>query len=282
MSNARVAALHVYPIKGCRGLDLATAVMTATGLSSNGAGDREWMVVDPAGHFITQRELPRLALVVVDADPNGLTLRLPGANALNLPSATVGKAMAVEVWGHQGRGIDAGDAAAAWLSGWLGTAVRLVRFDRSTPRACNVDYAGNSGAHTLFADGYPVLVIGTASLDDLNARLVARGSHALPMNRFRPNLVLDDLPAYAEDHLDTINIGAVTLRCVKPCTRCSVTTTDQDSTQVGLEPLRTLGEYRMDERLDGVTFGMNAVVIAGAGQAIARGAAAVVDYRFQA
>lgn len=280
MSDVRVASVHVYPIKGCRGLAPASAVMTATGLATHDAGDREWMVVDTAGHFLTQRELPRLALVAVDADQGELTLRVPGAAALRVPHARIGNAIVVEVWRHQGRGIDAGDAAAAWLSAWLGTAVRLVRFDRATPRACNVEYAGDSGAHTLFADGYPVLVIGAASLDDLNARLVARGSRALPMDRFRPNVVLEGLPAYAEDHLDTIAIGAVTLRCVKPCTRCTVTTTDQDSTEVGLEPLRTLGEYRMDARLDGVTFGMNAVVIAGAGAAIARGDHARVDYRF--
>lgn len=280
MSDIRVASLHVYPVKGCRGLAPAAAVMMDTGLSTHGAGDREWMVVDPAGHFVTQRELPRLALVDVDAGLDGLVLAAPGAAALQVPHAVHGGTMGVDVWRHQGRGIDAGDAAAAWLSAWLGTAVRLVRFDRSTPRACNVDYAGDSGAHTLFADGYPVLVIGTASLDDLNTRLVARGGSALPMNRFRPNVVLDGLPAYEEDHLDTITIGAVTLRCVKPCTRCTVTTTDQDSAQVGQEPLRVLGEYRMDERLGGVIFGMNAIVIAGAGQSIGCGTSARVDYRF--
>ncbi len=280
MRDVHVASLHVYPIKGCRGLAPIEAVMTATGLSTHGAGDREWMVVDPAGHFVTQRELPRLALVAVAASHGELALSAPGTTALAIPDAAYGNAIPVEVWRHEGRGIDAGDAAAAWLSAWLGTAVRLVRFDRSTPRACNPDFAGATGAHTLFSDGYPVLVIGTASLDDLNARLAARGGHALPMNRFRPNVVLDGLPAYAEDHLDTITIGAVTLRCVKPCTRCAVTTTDQDTTHVGLEPLRTLGEYRMNESLGGVTFGMNAVVIAGAGQTIACGASARVDFRF--
>ena len=151
--------------------------MTATGLSIHGAGDREWMVVDPAGHFVTQRELPRLALVAVGASHGELALSAPGAAALAVPDAAYGNAIAVEVWRHRGRGIDAGDAAAAWLSTWLGTAVRLVRFDRSTPRACNPDFAGASGAHTLFADGYPVLVLGTASLDDLNTRLAARGGY---------------------------------------------------------------------------------------------------------
>jgi len=280
MSDVHVASLHVYPIKGCRGLAPTAAVMTATGLSIHGAGDREWMVVDPAGHFVTQRELPRLALVAVDARHDGLSLSAPNTTALTVPHAAYGNAIDVAVWSHQGRGIDAGDAAAAWLSAWLGTAVRLVRFDRSTPRACNPDFAGTGDAHTLFSDGYPVLVIGTASLDDLNTRLAARGGTALPMNRFRPNVVLKGLPAYAEDHLDTITIGAVTLRCVKPCTRCAVTTTDQDSTQVGLEPLRTLGEYRMHEPLGGVTFGMNAVIVAGAGHSVACGDPARVDYRF--
>jgi uncharacterized protein YcbX len=280
MSDVRVASLHVYPIKGCRGLAPPVAQVTATGLSTQGAADREWMVVDPTGRFVTQRELPQLALVAVAADAAGLTLHVPGAAALTVPFATAGPAMDVEVWRHQGRGLDAGDAAASWLSIWLGTPVRLVRFDRATPRACNPEYVGATSAHTLFADGYPLLVLGTASLTDLNARLAARGIGALPMNRFRPNVVLEGLPAYAEDHLDTITIGGVTLRCVKPCTRCSVTTTDQTTTQVGMEPLRTLGEYRMDERLGGVTFGMNAVVAQGAGHDIACGANVSVDYRF--
>jgi len=280
MNDARVGALHVYPIKGARGLAPDSADVTATGLAIHGAGDREWMVVDATGMFITQRELPRLALVDVAAGPGILTLRAPGAVPLEVAQAAPGPSTTVEVWRHRGRGIDAGDTAAAWLSAWLCTAARLVRFDPATPRACNTEFAGTSGAHTYFADGYPVLVISAASLADLNARLQARGSHALPMNRFRPNVVLDGLPPYAEDHLDTITIGSVTLTCVKPCTRCVVTTTDQDTTHTGMEPLRTLGEYRMNERLGGVTFGMNAIVSAGAGAAIGCGDEVRVDERF--
>jgi uncharacterized protein len=280
MSDISVASLHVYPVKGCRGLAPPVALVTSTGLSTQGAADREWMVVEASGRFVTQRELPQLALVAVAAAAAGLTLHAPGVAALTVPYGNAGTTMEVEVWRHQGRGLDAGDAAAAWLSTWLGTPVRLVRFDRATPRACNPEYVGAAGAHTFFADGYPILVIGTASLADLNARLAARGIGALPMNRFRPNVVLEGLPAYGEDHLDTITIGDVTLRCVKPCTRCSVTTTDQTTAQVGLEPLRTLGGYRMDERLGGVTFGMNAVVARGAGHDIACGATVSVDHRF--
>ncbi len=279
-SAARVAALHVYPIKGARGLAPDSAHVTATGLAIQGAGDREWMVVDATGVFITQRELPRLALVDVAAEPGILTLRAPGVAPLAVAQAATGPSIAVEVWRHQGRGIDAGHAAAAWLSAWLRTPARLVRFDPATPRACNADFVGTSGAQTYFTDGYPVLVISSASLLDLNARLQARGGRALPMNRFRPNLVLDGLPPYAEDHLDTITIGDATFTCVKPCTRCVVTTTDQDTTATGMEPLRTLGEYRMDERMGGVTFGMNAIVTSGAGSTIACGDTARVDYRF--
>jgi uncharacterized protein YcbX len=193
-------------------------------------------------------------------------------------AAAAPAAREVVVWRSSVRGLDAGDDAAAWLSAWLGVAVRLVRFDRSRPRPCNADYAGDSGAHTMFADGYPVLVIASASLTDLNARLGARGVRALPMNRFRPNLVLDDLEAYGEDHLDTITMDDVVLRCVKPCVRCQVTTTDQATGDVGLEPLRTLGGYRMDERLGGVTFGINAIVEAGGNLAL--GAAVRYAYRF--
>src|SRR5262249_27046852 len=184
----------------------------------------------------------------------------------------------VVVWRSDVRGIDAGDAAAAWLSDWLAREVRLVRFDRSVTRLCNPDYAVDSGAHTMFADGYPVLVANMSSLADLNDRLAQRGHAPLPMNRFRPNVVLDDLPAFAEDHIDPIAIGDLVLRVVKPCTRCQVTTTNQDTAKVGIEPLRTLGEYRMDTRLDGVTFATNAIVVHGG--KVSKGDRVAVEYRF--
>jgi hypothetical protein len=139
---------------------------------------------------------------------------------------------------------------------------------------------GASGATTLFSDGYPILVIGRASLDDLNARLAANGFPVVPMNRFRPNLVLDGLDPYDEDHLDTITAGTLTLRLVKPCTRCEITTTDQDTARRNLEPLRTLTTYRRDDRLAGVTFGMNAIVVAGAGATLGVGDVADVAFRF--
>jgi uncharacterized protein YcbX len=278
-SDARVASLHVYPIKGCRPLSPAQVRVDTTGFSVAGIGDREWMVVDRDGRFVTQRENPRLALVDIAVDGVALTLAANDRPPLAVPLATpTAAARDVVVWNSAVRGIDAGEPAAAWLSAWLGAEVRLVRFDRSLPRPCNPEYAGDSGAHTMFADGYPVLVAGAASLADLNARLAAHGSPALPMNRFRPNLVLDGLDAFAEDHIDTITVGNVVLRCVKPCVRCQVTTTNQATGEVGLEPLRTLGSYRMDERMGGVTFGINAIVSAGG--EIATGASVRYDFRF--
>jgi uncharacterized protein YcbX len=281
MSDALIQSLHVYPVKGCRGIVVAAAELAVTGLATGGVGDREFMVVDRDGRFVTQRELPRLALVEVAGVGGALRLSAPGSPALTVPlPAASGAARDVVVWRHHGRAHDAGDAAAAWLSAWLAADVRLVRFDRTHARLCNTEYAGDSGAHTYFADGYPVLVIGEGSLAELNERMTARGHDALPMNRFRPNVVLQGLPPFAEDHIDTIAIGTVVLRFVKPCVRCQVTTTDQSTADVGIEPLRTLGEFRMDARMGGVTFGMNAIVAAGAGSALAVGAPVTIGYRF--
>ena len=239
------------------------------------------MVVDRNGRFVTQREYPRLALVETALVDAGLQLSGSGVAPLAVPRAMPpATAREVTIWRSAVRGIDQGDAAAAWLSAFLRADVRLVRFDPSKPRRCNPDYVGASGAHTLFADGYPLLVIGAASLDDLNARLVAKRSPALPMNRFRPNVVIAGIEPYAEDHLDTLVAHGVTLRFVKPCTRCQVTTTDQATGRVGIEPLPTLSTYRRNDALAAVTFGMNAIVIGGEGRTLATGMPAQINYRF--
>ena len=286
MNEVRLAALNIYPVKGCRGIALAEALAATTGLCASGTADREWMVVDANACFVTQRQCPRLALVDAATDGDTLWLSAPqegtGVAPLAIPLARARTAAGqVQVWDSRVRGHDEGNAAAAWFTKFLGTEVRLVRFDREMRRHCNPEFAGDSGAHTMFSDGYPFLVAGQASLDDLNSRLSARGAAALPMNRFRPNIVLEGLDAFAEDHIDTIESGGVILRLVKPCVRCRVTTTDQESTAaVGVEPLRTLGEYRMDERMGGVTFGMNAVVIEGSARTLVRGMPVRVEYRF--
>jgi len=280
-STARISALHLYPVKGCRGIATATAIAAATGLALNGVSDREWMVVDQSGQFVTQRDIPRMALVDVTISADALRLGTTGTSPLVValdPAPVVSRD--VIVWRSEVAGHDEGDDAAAWLRAVLGADVRLVRFDRTVPRPCNPEFAGDTGAHTLFADGYPLLVTGHASLVDLNERLAARGAPPVPMNRFRPNVVIDGLPPFAEDHIDTIEVDGVLLKCVKPCVRCQVTTTDQATAQIGSEPLSILGDFRMDERFGGVTFGMNAVVISGVGRALTRESRATVDYRF--
>jgi uncharacterized protein YcbX len=186
----------------------------------------------------------------------------PGAGPLVVsldPSADVRQ---VTVWGHQCPAFDQGEPAARWLSELLGRPLRLVRFDPAHRRLSDRAWTGDVEAPNRFSDGYPLLAISRASLDDVNSRL----SVQLPMDRFRPNLVLTGLPPYGEDALDDLVAGEVRLRRVKPCTRCAITTTDQVTAEItGDEPLRTLKSYRWDKALRGVAFGQNLIVVAGAG-----------------
>ena len=191
-----------------------------------------------------------------------------------------GATRVVVVWNSVVPAHDAGDDAAAWLSSALGADVRLVRFDPAHRRLCNPDWAGASGAHTAFADGYPLLVVTEASLADLNRRLEAKGEQALPMNRFRPNIVLAGMEPYDEDHIDTLAVDGVVIKLVKPCARCQITTTDQDSMQTGAEPLQMLGTYRMDERVGGVTFGLNAIIVEGEGRMLSTGMDVEASFAF--
>src|SRR2546423_3829686 len=170
-----ISALYVYPVKSCRGIELASSPLVERGL----ARDREWMIVDGEGRFVTQREIPRLALVEPSLTAETLELGYPGAQRLAVPLRMEGVARAVIVWRDSFLAIDQGDDAAAWLSSVLQQSLRLVRFDPGVRRYCNVTYAGESGAHTGFADAYPLLILSEASLADLNARL----AEPLPMNR---------------------------------------------------------------------------------------------------
>jgi uncharacterized protein YcbX len=249
-----IAALHVYPVKSCRGIALEQAELTPRGLRH----DREWMVVTPDGRFLTQRELPRLALITPDLDDGTLRLQAPAAGAVGVPlDAVDASPRTVTVWNDTVLARDQGDLAARWLSDFLQRSVRLVRFDPAERRGTDPAWSAGLPGESAFSDGYPVLVLSRASLDDLNARL----PRALPMNRFRPNLVLDGCEPYAEDTLRVLHSGPVTLRLVKPCTRCIITTTEQATAERdGDEPLRTLRGYRWRAELRGVIFGQNAIV----------------------
>lgn len=264
-----LAELYAYPVKSCRGIALERALLTAAGLEH----DREWMVVTPEGRFLTQRESPRLALIVPRLEPDALTLTAPGRADLAVPLAGSGIVREVVVWRDRCRARDEGDGAAGWLTDFLGRAARLVRFDPAQPRYSDPQWAGDTGAVTRFSDGYALLAISRASLDDLNARLPL----PLPVDRFRPNIVLQGLPPYGEDGLRDLGVGdGVRLRIVKPCTRCVITTTNQLTGEVGGdEPLRTLKTYRWNEPLRGVAFGQNVIVVRGAGTILERGSPVV-------
>jgi uncharacterized protein YcbX len=243
------------------------ALLTAAGLEH----DREWMIVTPEGRFITQREEPRLARVGTAVSPGGLTLDAPGAGAVTVPEGLRGDPIEVTVWRDRCRALDQGDEAARWLSAWLGRPVRLVRFDPQEHRPSDVAWTQGVDTENRFSDGFALLAISRASLEDLNARLPATVS-PLPMDRFRPNLVLDGLPPYGEDALGEIVAGAARLRRVKPCTRCKVTTTNQATgIAEGDEPLRTLRSYRWSSELRGVLFGQNLIVVSGTGTRLTAG-----------
>ncbi|MEO7774485.1 MAG: MOSC N-terminal beta barrel domain-containing protein [Steroidobacteraceae bacterium] len=254
---ATVASLHVYPVKSCRGITLEQARLTPAGLEH----DREWMIVTPAGRFITQRDLPRMALIGTALTADALVLDAPGMTTLPVPFAWQPEvAREVVVWKDRVAAFDMGEVAASWVSEFLARPLRLVRFDSAHRRLANLDRTGGVEAPTRFPDAYPVLIISRASLADLNSRL----EEPVPMNRFRPNVVLDGVGPYAEDAAHEFVGNGVNLRMVKPCIRCIITTTDQDTgEQRGAEPLRTLKTYRFDRALKGVLFGHNAIVIEG-------------------
>jgi uncharacterized protein YcbX len=270
--SARIAALYVYPVKSCRGIQVAAAAMTGRGF----AHDREWMIVDANGRFLSQREVPALALIRTALSADALELMASSGSTLSVPFDRPGARREVTVWRDTMPAIDQGAEAASWLLGLLGREVRLVRFDSAIRRACNRAYVGESGAHTGFADAYPLLVISEASLADLNTRLAS----PLPMNRFRPNVVLADCEAYDEDHIDEIAAGTIRMKLVKPCTRCQITTTDQETGIRESEPLTTLAAYRMNAALEGVTFGVNAIPTAGLGATLSVGDRANCTLRF--
>ncbi|HWG75185.1 MAG TPA: MOSC N-terminal beta barrel domain-containing protein [Steroidobacteraceae bacterium] len=253
---ATIASLHCYPVKSARGVELSEAQLTSAGI----AHDRRWMVVTPEGRFLTQRELPRLALVRPVLTDRELTLCAADFPPLRLSLEQPQRRMPVQIWKDECPGLDEGDAAAQWLQQVLRRDCRLVRFDPQHRRLSSRHWTGSLEAENRFSDGFPLLVIGSASLADLNARL----DRPLPMNRFRPSIVLDGLGPYEEDRIDELYCDELRLRIVKPCARCIITTTDQDTAQVeGEEPLRTLKRYRFDHELRGVLFGQNAVIVAG-------------------
>ncbi|HRE48062.1 MAG TPA: MOSC domain-containing protein [Aggregatilineales bacterium] len=244
-----VTALHYYPIKSCGGVTLEVGEADWRGFRY----DRHWLIVDPHGDFVTQRELPRLALIHPTIHSGMLTINAPAMSPLSLPLGMDGRRMSVTVWDSECEAFDQGDDAAQWLSDTLESPLRLVRMADDHIRQVDQRYAKRTSDQVGFADGYPFLLISEESLADLNTRL----DTPLPMNRFRPNLVVRGVDAYAEDGWKQIRIGAMIFDVVKACARCTITTTDQETAKRGKEPLRTLATYRDSER--GVLFGQNLI-----------------------
>jgi uncharacterized protein YcbX len=265
--------LNFYPVKSCGGIGLREAIVTTAGLMSGHIYDREWMVVDANGQFLTQREFPKMALIKPRLTTDMLELRAPGMLRLDipldLPDPDTAQTINVQVWEDSVQAYDCDDTTAAWFSNALGTVCRLVRFHPDAKRIVNPRQTGAVEVLSLFSDGYPLLVISEGSLDDLNTRLLAGGRGALPMNRFRPNIVIKGIGAFEEDHAESIKAGNVVIRPVKPCPRCPVPSIDQATGQIGPDPLDILQTYRAHPKIGGaIAFGMNAILAAGHGQAL--------------
>ncbi|HET9651286.1 MAG TPA: MOSC N-terminal beta barrel domain-containing protein [Usitatibacter sp.] len=250
-----VSALHIYPVKGLKGIALEAARCTERGLEH----DRRWMVVDRSGTFISQRSHPKMATVWTEIEDDHIVLSAPDVESVALPLEQEAPAtLSVTVWNSLCAAVAGPKESDDWLSDYLGEPCRFVYMPHSTRRHSNPEYAGHDKL-VGFADGYAYLVISEGSLADLNAKLAAKGHPALPMNRFRPSLVIAGSEPYAEDGWKRIRIGEAVLQAAKPCGRCQVTTTDQATGEVrGPEPLATLATYRESSEF-GVMFGMNFV-----------------------
>ncbi|MGK5037264.1 MOSC domain-containing protein [Janthinobacterium sp. LB3P118] len=273
---AILSDIILYPIKSCAGIHLQEAVLTHSGLMSEHVFDREWMVVDVQGRFLTQREHPRMALIVPSIKATTLELRAPGMLRLEielgLPHPQRAPMLEVQVWDDTVRAYDCDEVTATWFSNAIGVPCRLVRFHPDVVRATSTEWTNGIAASTMFADGYPVLIAGSASLADVNDKLRAAGREALPMNRFRPNLVIGDIAAFEEDYAEFLQFGATILKPVKPCSRCPIPSVDQATGVPGPDPLDVMHGYRAKPELDGaICFGMSAIVTDGGDERIVVG-----------
>ena len=274
-----LSGLGLHPVKSCGALAPREALLVETGFDL----DRAWMVVDPQGEMLTQREHPKLALVKPTLRLSDLLLKAPGMLGLHLALDAAETPTRVRVWDDVVKAWDMGNLAGQWFSDYLGTPARVVRFDPEETRLADRAWTGEAEAPVEFADGFPLLVASLDSLGDLNRRLAEAGAAPVTMARFRPNLVLSGLQPWDEDHLDILDIttddGPVRLKLVKPCSRCQIPNVDPATGEMQREPGRTLAGFRGDARLKGaVTFGMNAIVLDGAGRMLRAGQAVQASF----
>lgn len=287
-----ISRLFVYPVKSCAGVEVQEARLTTTGLEL----DRAWMLVDQHGEFVTQREQPRMALVHPRPHGQELTLLAPGMLPLQLKGNPDDRLVEVRIWGELLPAFDAGDLAAQWFTRFLAGGPagapghssanhRLVRFDSNCQRRSNLRWTGGRQALNQFSDGYPVLIVGEASLDELNQRLGATGNGPIGIERFRPNVVLSGMESHDEDRFDTMQIETpaqpLVFKLVKPCPRCPIPNIDPLTALSSPEVSDTLQTYRQDPRVDGaVTFGMNAITLEGFGAIMRVGQRVFANFNF--
>ena len=310
---AIISQLTIYPVKSCAGLTLTEAVIGLAGLEtphrqSDGAqsvADREWMIVTAAGDFLTQREHPRMALIVPSVVSGALRLAAPGMPDLAIPLSDFAlrtSGSRVRIWDDNCAAFDEGDVAREWLSDYLHTPARLARFDPVHERWSSQERTGAVRALNRFSDGYPLLIISEASLRQLNERFQQAGREPLPMNRFRPNIVIKGVEAHDEDRFAALRIltdstvrdgtnaaagtnlakpkatVAVELRPVKACPRCPIPSIDQAAGTRGPDPLDILAQYRGSA--DGILFGQNAIVVSGFGALLQTGQRLQEEWNF--
>jgi MOSC domain-containing protein len=247
--NVTLSGLYVYPIKSCGGVSLQRSDLSATGLRH----DRRWMLVDETGEFMSQRAHPRMALISVRFALERMIVSAPDMDELEVPLyPQAGDSIDVRVWGDTNRGALVSEEADHWFGEYLEFPCRLVHKPDDDPRLVDSSFA-ESGDQVSFADGFAFLLISEDSLEDLNSRL----ENPLPLNRFRPNIVIRGCGPYAEDGWSRLRIGSVPFRVAEPCPRCAITTVDQETGVRSKEPLRTLATYR---KSDGeVFFGRNLI-----------------------
>ena len=284
---ASVSQLIVYPVKSCAGVQLRQSKLTETGLEF----DRAWMVVDASGNFLTQRELPRMTLVQPQLKHFEMVLRAPGMLALHIALDRAETPAQVRLWGKSMAAYDMGPIAAQWFTDFLGMPARLVRFDPAQRHVSDLQWTGGALALNQFNDGYPVLVISQASLDNFNEKRAALGFPAVGMARFRPNIVLGssangpELLPHDEDRIGPLLIataqGTAQLQPVKPCPRCPIPNVDPATGLSSIDVGDLLQSYRRDARLSGaVSFGMNAIVQHGVGHVLEVGQRVGASLRF--
>ncbi len=290
--SARIARLFVYPVKSCAGVEVNEAVLTETGLDL----DRAWMVVDSEGLFVSQREQPRMALIKPQLKMHELVLRAPGMLALHVNIDAVEQPATVQVWDDVVPAFDMGAVAAQWVTDFLSLTdaglpgpnaqkYRMVRFDPDYKRLSSLKWTQGLEALNQFSDGYPVLVISTASLGGLNERLLAAGKSGVAIERFRPNIVLSGVDAHDEDRLRDLHVQVdgeeAVLKMVKPCARCPIPNIDPVTAMSSPDVGDALQGYRQNALVNGaVTFGMNAIVIKGADTVLRVGQTVSADFDF--